>query len=71
MTVTELKAWMKKFGKSEVDIASILKLHPNTVVRILKGGRAHRSTIAAIDRMIADSRLTEQSSMPGSKATGT
>lgn len=63
MTVPELKAWMKKFGKSEVDIASILKLHPNTVIRFLKGKPAHKSTVAALERMVSESN--------GGKPSGT
>jgi hypothetical protein len=57
MKATELKRWMEQTGMTAVDIGSALKLDPDTVKRFLKTDRAHRSTIAAYARLMAEKPL--------------
>lgn len=47
-----LKEWMQLNGKTVVDIATALHIHPNTVYRYLHGKPVHRSTEVAIERLI-------------------
>ena len=52
MTPKALAAWMRTHGVTPVDMASALKISPDTVKRFLAGRNVHRSTQAAIDRFI-------------------
>ncbi len=52
MSATELKTWMDDTGKTVIDIASVLKISPSTVVRFLRGLPVHRSTQAALERLV-------------------
>ncbi len=54
MSVEKLKAWMEKHGKTVVDVASLTKIHPNTVNRYLRGEAVHRSTEAALERLVRE-----------------
>lgn len=53
MSAELLKTWMDRKGLNAVDIASLLKIHPDTVERYLKGKPARRSTVAAFQRLVA------------------
>ena len=68
MTVADLKRWMKAHGKNEVDVASLTKTHPNTVIRYLSGKNVYRSTEAAFERLIRE--FPQNSGDPPKQATG-
>ena len=48
-----LKKWMRVNDKTIIDIASALRIAPQTVTNYLKGKNVHRSTKAAIERLLA------------------
>lgn len=56
MSSTELRdrlgAWMAKYEKTAVDVASITKVDPKTVKRFLDGGNARRVVIAAFEDLV-------------------
>lgn len=52
MSVSDLKKWMERNEMTPIDIAAALKIHPNTVNNFLKGKRVHRSTRAALERLV-------------------
>lgn len=52
MSAALLKHWMESNDKTAVDIASALQISPATVSNYLKGKRVHRSTRAALERLI-------------------
>lgn len=52
MTPDELKAWMERNDKSEVDVASATKFHPRTVRRFLEKKRVYRSTQNVFARLV-------------------
>lgn len=54
MSAADFEKWMKKTGKTAVDIASALKIHPITVTRFLDGKRVQRSTLANFERLVAE-----------------
>lgn len=58
MKAAKLKEWMEKTGNTPIDVASITKVHPNTVNNFLAGKSVHRSTEAAFDRLVKDSQTT-------------
>lgn len=55
MSRTDFKTWMDRNGLNEIDVASLLKIHPNTVTRFLKGDpKMRRSTLAMFERLMTD-----------------
>lgn len=56
MKAADLKVWMEENEKSTIDVASATKTSPSTVLRFLAGERVHRSTQAAFERLVNDSR---------------
>jgi predicted transcriptional regulator len=52
MNAATLDAWMKRYGWTVKDVATELQIHFNTVYRFLKGQAVHRSTEAAIERLV-------------------
>lgn len=68
MTGLELEKFMKRNDVSAVDIAAALKMHPNTILKFLKGFPARRSTTAAFERYIASVKKRQSG---GLKTAGT
>ena len=52
MTSQDLKKWMEQNDFTVVDIASVLKLDPKTVMNYLSGKRVHRSTENLLSSLI-------------------
>jgi plasmid maintenance system antidote protein VapI len=52
-----LREWMDRNDKTVQDIAYALQIHPQTVYRYLNGKAVHRSTRAALERLV---NTTEQ-----------
>ena len=48
----KLRAWMAKYEKSAVDVASIKKVDPKTVKRFLDGGNARPVVLAAFEDLV-------------------
>lgn len=63
MSATDLKKWMEKNGKTVVDIAAALQIHPNTVSNFLKGKSVHRGTRAALERLTRESASAPKRAM--------
>lgn len=55
MSRKDFKKWLERNGLNEVDVASMLKIHPITVTRFLNGDKVRRSTQhmfeSLVDRM--------------------
>lgn len=49
MDLKEIKRWMKTVDKTPVDIASDLRMSPQTIQKYLSGRRVLRSTQKAIE----------------------
>jgi transcriptional regulator with XRE-family HTH domain len=52
MSAERLKEWMKRNGKTSVDVASATKVSPTTVDRYLAGNRVRRIIEAAFERLV-------------------
>lgn len=54
MKPAEVKLWMQRNDKTEIDIAAGTRIHPTTIARYLKTGRGQPATISTIERFIKD-----------------
>lgn len=55
MSARELKRWMDANDVTAVDIASALKISPDTIERFLAGKtQPHRGTLASIERFVQE-----------------
>lgn len=66
MSAEDLKQWMTRTGKNEVDIAAALKMDPITVKRFLKGKSVHRNTRARLEEYVRTQEVTS----PAKQAAG-
>jgi transcriptional regulator with XRE-family HTH domain len=69
MSSDDLKHLMERHGITAVDIASVLKMNPTTIKKVMNGEHVHRNTLSRV--MAWAKGLESQVSQPGSKyATG-
>lgn len=56
MGVSDLKDWMERHNKSVIEVANILRLHTNTIYKILRGDSVHHLTARVVDDFLKNEK---------------